>query len=228
MMRSADPGAADAVQLLEPERPPVGVDRMLRIQGYASPERVRSSVRAAAERNARRAEDLFRPAVQFRRVPVLACNAGVLSLAGDVELRSDAFSRFLSAAREVAVFAATTGDRIDEELARLAEEQQLLDMLFLETAAWLGLEAITKSFIAHLRAVTAGEGLRLTRRMGPGYAYKTEAGSADWPLEEQQALFALFGEAPLPVRLLESCAMLPKMSRSGLVGLVPNASVPST
>jgi hypothetical protein len=201
---------------------------MLRIQGYTEPGRVRPAVRAAAERNARLAETLFEPTVHFRRIPVLSCSDGVLSLSGDARLHCGAFMRFLTTAREIAVFVATAGNRIDDELTRLDAEQQLLDMLFLETAAWLGLEAITKAFIVHLRERAAENDLRLTRRMGPGYEYKIEGGKADWPLEEQRALFALFGDAALSVRLLESCAMLPKMSRSGIVGLIPTTSATAT
>jgi len=225
---SSLPSSAEAlVESLTPPSPRVGVDRMLRIQGYTEPGSVRRAVRAAAERNARRAEALFEPAVCYRRVAVTALGDGVLSLRGDVQLHCGAFSRFLSEAGEIAVFVATAGAGIDDELARLNQEQHLLDMLFLESAAWLGLEAITKSFVAHLRQRADGQGLRLTRRMGPGYAYKVAEGKAEWPLEEQPALFALFGDAALPVTLLPSCAMLPKMSRSGLVGLAPSAGAES-
>jgi hypothetical protein len=221
-MTQATPFVPPAVQTLQPRRPRIGVDRMLRIQGYTRPERVRRAVRLAAERNAGRAESLFEPDVRYRRVAVLGCDHAGLELHGGPRLHCGAFARFLCDAREVAVFVATAGSGIDEELARLNEAQQLLDMLFLETAAWLGIESITKTFIAHLRRRAAEDGLRLTRRMGPGYDYKIDGGKAAWPLEEQRTLFSLFGNTKLPVRLLESCAMLPKMSRSGLVGLVPS------
>jgi len=215
---------AASVEWLAPQDTRVGVDRMLRIQGYTQMDKVRPVVREAAERNAVRAESLFDPSICYRCIPVVSCIDGTLTLSGDASLHCGAFTRFLSAAREVAVFVSTAGPRIDDELARLHGEQELLDMLFLETASWLGIEEITKAFVIHLRARAAEEQMRLTRRMGPGYSYKTDSGSAEWPLEEQTALFSLFGEATLPVHLLESCAMLPKMSRSGLIGLVPSVS----
>ena len=216
--------SAAPVERLAPQGTRVGVDRMLRIQGYTQMDKVRPVVREAAERNAVRAESLFDPSVCYRRIPVVSCNDGTLTLSGHASLHCGAFTRFLFAAREIAVFVTTSGPRIDDELARLHEEQELLDMLFLETAAWLGIEEITKAFVVHLRARATEEHMRLTRRMGPGYSYKTDTGNAEWPLEEQTALFSLFGETTLPVHLLESCAMLPKMSRSGLVGLVPSVA----
>jgi len=42
-----------------------------------------------------------------------------------------------------------------------------------------------------------------------------------WPLEEQIGLFGLFKNAHLPVTVMASCAMQPKMSRSGLFGTAP-------
>ena len=216
--------SAASVEWLAPQGTRVGVDRMLRIQGYTAMDKVRPVVRETAERNAVRAEALFEPSVCYRRIRVVSCNDGTLALAGDTSLHCGAFTRFLSCAREVAVFVTTAGARIDDALARLHAEQELLDMLFLESAAWLGIEEITKAFVVHLRARAAEDQLRLTRRMGPGYSYKTDDGNAEWLLEEQVALFSLFGDTTLPVHLLESCAMLPKMSRSGLIGLVPSVA----
>ena len=45
------------------------------------------------------------------------------------------------------------------------------------------------------------------------------ADDSEWPLEEQKSLFALFEGRAISVQLLDSCAMIPKMSRSGLYGV---------
>ncbi len=78
----------------------------------------------------------------------------------------------------------------------------------------MAVERATRSFAQHLWSEAQGEGCRLTRRLGPGYA--------DWAVDEQTALFGVFAGVALPVRLLESCAMIPKKSRSGVYGLRPN------
>jgi cobalamin-dependent methionine synthase I len=85
--------------------------------------------------------------------------------------------------------------------------------LFLEMAGWLAVEQATKALALHVAEQVRDERLGPTRRLGPGYV--------DWPLDEQTGLFTLFEDAPLPVRLMESCAMIPKKSRSGLYGLRP-------
>ena len=74
-----------------------------------------------------------------------------------------------------------------------------------------------------LRAGAERDGWKMSLRMGPGYEYKLHngGGRVRWDLEQQADLFQLFAGSPLPVELLSSCAMLPKMSRSGLFGQAP-------
>ncbi len=196
-------------------------DRMLRIQGYTDPKQVRRPIRQAADEAAATVERLVEPDLCYRRVGVEGRVAEQLRLAGGTTLRCAAFPRFLDDSAEVVVFVLTAGGRIDSELARLNDEQRLLEMLFVETAGWLAVEEITKTFTRRLRAAARREGFKITRRMGPGYSYPSPGGVAEWPLDEQRHLFALLDDGDLPVTMLESCAMTPKMSRSGLIGLVP-------
>jgi hypothetical protein len=224
MVLTSSTSSGDAISPVESIRPAnlrILADRMLRIQGYTDPQGVRRPIRKAAEEAAATAEGLLEPDVRYRRIAVHECTADELHLAGGTTLHCPAFPRFLGKSPEVVVFALTAGGRIDEELERLNGEEMLLEMLFLETAGWLGVEEITKAFTSHLRAAAKREGLTITRRMGPGYSYASKQGEAHWPLEDQQSLFALLDGENMPITVLESCAMLPKMSRSGLIGLVP-------
>ena len=210
------------VETLKPEGLGILAERMLRIQGYTQPERVRPAVRRAAEHAAITMEQLVDPDVRYRRVAVEACTTEALQLAGGTALHCPAFARFLGSCPVVVVFLLTAGARVDEELDRLNDDGQLLEMLFLETAGWLAVEEITKAFAMHLRTAAREKGMKITRRMGPGYSYTSRQGEAMWPLEEQRHLFALLDDGNLPVDMLESCAMKPKMSRSGLIGMAPD------
>jgi len=93
--------------------------------------------------------------------------------------------------------------------------------LFLETVGWMAVEQATKRLLRHLGELVGPEGLVLTRRMAPGYSFSVGGRKCDWSLFEQPALFGIFRDVELPVRLLESGGMVPKMSRSGLYGLRP-------
>ncbi len=112
----------------------------------------------------------------------------------------------------------TLGAAFDEAIsARMAEEP--VDALFLDTAGWLSIERATRDLAQAIDRALAPR-LRSGGRLGPGYDYRAEEGRQRWPLEEQRELFSVFRGSPLPVELLESCAMMPKMSRSGLFALL--------
>lgn len=200
---------------------PIDPGRILRLQGYRDPARIRPRIKAIAEQVADRAASIIAPTIHYRLVPVLRLDGALLELPGEVRFENQAFARFLAGAEQVAVFVMTMGPALDQEVAAELDRDNLVAGLFLEMAGWLGIEWTTKQLAAHLGAWAREHGLRLTTRMGPGYRYKLHGMEVAWPLDQQERLFALFDDVPLPVRLLESSVMLPKMSRSGLYGLVP-------
>ena len=210
-----------------PLPPSVHPERILRIQGYSDLGRVRPVIRRAAGAMAAAAESLSTPGVVFRNVPIRDIDdAGVLWLEGGGRLTCPAFPRHLEGCTEVAPFVLTLGPALPARVIELIDAGDLLEGLLLETAGWLAIEDATRQFKSHLREAMAARGHRITSRMGPGYTYKVGGRQSMWALEEQPALFALLpGE--LPVALAGSCAMHPKMSRSGLYGVAP-LQIPGT
>ncbi|HYC38697.1 MAG TPA: hypothetical protein VEC19_19875 [Usitatibacter sp.] len=217
--------AANALARFTPVPPRLHFERILRIQGYSDLTRVRPVIRRTAESMAAIAERLSAPEVVFRHVRVASVGE-VLELQGGARLHCRAFARQLRGCSEVVPFALTVGQAIPQRVIDLAEAGDLLEGLLLETAGWLAIEDATRQFKGWLREAMIARGLRITSRMGPGYSYKIDGRMHDWPLEEQRTLFSLFGEAELPVKLMASCAMLPKMSRSGLYGIAPATPSP--
>ena len=210
------------VGVFEPGTPSIDPLKMLRIHGYKDMDKVRPVIRKTAEVISKRAARVMTSIVYFRRVPVVDCDANGIKLANGLAFENHAFAHYLSGAAEVVVVIITVGKGLDDEVIGCMEEDQFepLEALFLETAGWLGIESATRSFVGHLSELVEPEGLRPTQRMGPGYSYKVDGGLEMWSLEDQRQIFEVFEGVDLPVRLLESCAMLPKMSRSGLYGLV--------
>jgi len=197
----------------------INPERMLRVHGYRNTANLRPVIRKAAETIANLAERLIAPQVHYRRVGVRSLTGGELVLDDGVTFHNEAFSRHLGEAREVVIAIATMGPALDQEVIAHMDRFELL-----ETGGWLGIETVSKQFGDYLRALARGHGYRVSCRMGPGYAYKVDNREIRWDLEEQRQVFQAFEGIDLPVRLLESCAMLPKMSRSGLYGLAPRAS----
>ena len=221
---SADPGGIGASEIRSWSGPSVSVDprQILRVHRYSDPDAVRPAIREAAERVAGQVAELAAPVAAYRRVPIEQCAGGTLQLAGDVSFRCEAFDRLMHDCSQVVAFVLTLGPEVDDKVVGLMDAFEPLDALFVEAAGWLSIELTTRMFAASLRHDLDGEGLALASRMGPGYSYRKERGGAErveWPLDEQIELFKLFGGAALPVTLLESCAMQPKMSRSGVFGV---------
>lgn len=185
---------------------------LLRMQGYRDLARVRPRIRDIATRAAVLAQSVAAPEAYYRRVAIESCTAEALQLEG-ATFHSARFAKVFAGCAEVMVFVLTLGPALDAETERLTTNDEIVDALFLEMAGWLAVEQATKALALQVSDQVRGERLGLTRRLGPGYV--------DWPLDEQAGLFALLADVSLPVQLLESCAMLPKKSRSGLYGLRP-------
>ena len=189
----------------------IPVDPLLRMQGYRDLTQVRDRVRKIAANAAAIAEGLVAPDAYYRRLRIDECTTASLRLADGTVFHSQGFAKVLGGCTEVVAFVLTVGPKLDEEVALQSARDDLVMALFLEMAGWLAVERATKQLAEHLWSRAGAEGLRLSRRLAPGYA--------DWDLAAQGPFFGLFAGIDLPVRLLESSAMMPKKSRSGLYGL---------
>jgi len=197
------------------------VEPMLRIQGYTNLEKVRPVIKKTAARMAQTVVQCCDAKVYYRNLPVTDVSASRLTLADGTAFSCEAFARFHARSEQAVVFILTLGQRLDDEAGALDRQELLLEQLFLETAGWLGVEAVNKQFVRYLREEAGAQGWRITRRMGPGYTFKKDGRYCMWTLADQSALFGLFDDVKLPVSVLDSGAMLPRMSRTGLYGLVP-------
>lgn len=197
------------------------IDSVLRIQGYKNPDAVRQVIREMALKAVNVFMEKATPEVSYRIASVDSVDREGMRLDSGIHLKSPIFTQYLSESTQVVAFALTVGDQIDNQTTEWMNEEKLVEALFLESAAWLGVENATKQFVTILRQWAMRHNLRISRRLGPGYSYPVNGKSIQWELHDQQPLFAMFGDADISIRLLESSAMLPKMSRSGLFGITP-------
>lgn len=212
---------ASLVRRFEPLPAVVQHERILRMQGYADLSRVRPAITAAALAMARHAEALCQSQVAYQFRALQAVGSQTLELSHAGRLHSPAFATRLADCLEIVPFVLSCGQPIAQSVIDLADAGDLLEAVLLETAGWLCIEDATRQFKTMLRDVAALRACRITSRMGPGYSYRVAEQQVEWPLEDQPQLFALFGAATLPVELMASCAMAPKLSRSGLYGIAP-------
>jgi hypothetical protein len=222
------PPRPEELSFFRPSAPNVSGDRILRIQGYSDFTRVRPAIRRAADGMAALAGTMSTSCVAFRHVGIAANRLEGLELDGGHALHCRAFARALAGCTEVVPFVLTVGEPLCRQVMALADAGDLLEAVLLETAGWLCIEDATRQFKVGLREAASRRGLRITSRMGPGYSYRIDGGTCDWPLEEQALLFALLeGAERLPVSLMPSSAMQPKLSRSGLYGIAPPGHGPA-
>lgn len=210
-----EPGV-EAIGRFVPRGLAITVDTVLKVQGYADTSRVRPAVRAVAEAVTAVANRILTAEVRYRRIGILSISDGVLALDDGSQFHCRAFDRYLAGCREVVVFVLALGGSFERIARNFSVGNQMLEAILFEATGWMAVEQATKKFVRHLGEC---EGLKLTRRMAPGYSFPGSLEPDEWPLTEQAGLFALFAGVDLPLRLLESCAMTPKMSRSGLYGV---------
>ena len=208
-------------RMFEPKAIKIRVDQILRILGYSDMESVRPAVRNVCEEVVGQVQNVVKPIVYFKHKAIKSCAGGVLNIEDGITLHCQAFQRYMDGCDEAVALVLTLGQSIDDLEAEFSANEQLLEMVILETAGWLAIEQATRQFTIHLRDAQKPGRRRLSRRMAPGYGYKIDGKKCDWSLEEQPKIFEFFEPGSLPVQLLESCAMTPKMSRSGLFGLHP-------
>jgi hypothetical protein len=177
-------------------------ERVLRAH-YPSHVAVAPQVRATAEAMAAHALEIATPVAWQQQVPVEA-----------IAVTSATLGHSLRGCFAAHLFLVTLGPRLDERVRELFEAMDGLEGLFLDTAGWLALQSGLGALRRRLAARARSEGHRLARRAGPGYL--------DWPIEEQPVLVgALTAGAALPgIEVLESGAILPEKTLTGLFGLV--------
>lgn len=205
----------------QPDAPRIGVQQILRIQGYVEVEKVRPAIVRAAEAMAQLAQAKCEPRVAYRFHAVQGIDDQGLDLRSGVRLRSAAFRPRLEGCTEVVPFVLSCGEPLGQAVVDLAETGDLMEAVLLEAAGWLSVEDATRQFKDMLRVQVSERRQRITSRMGPGYSYRLGNQQVEWPLENHAELFAALEGGPLPVRLMPSCAMFPKLSRSGLFGVAP-------
>jgi hypothetical protein len=113
------------------------------------------------------------------------------------------------------LFVVTLGPRLDERVAELFNAMDGLEGLFLDTAGWVLVQSALGAVRRRLAERARADGHRLTRRTGPGYL--------DWPIAEQRVLVHTLaaGEVLPGIEVLESGAVLPEKTLTGLYGVIP-------
>ena len=208
--------AARGLEELKDLEVSVRAEQILRAH-YPDLAPVAAEVRATAAAMAAHSLEMARPVGWLRQVPIRAVETARVELEGGAMFNSATLANLLRESTAVQLFVVTLGPQIDARVHQLFEAMDGLEGLFLDTAGWVVVQSALSAVRRRCAAKARSEGHTLTRRIGPGYL--------DWPLEEQAIVFrALAGGDTLPpIEVLESGAILPEKTLTGLFGLVPQA-----
>lgn len=179
---------------------------------------VAAEVRATAAAMATHALQIATPVAWLRQVAIRGIDGAHVELKGGAIATSATLANSLRGSSAALLFVVTLGPRLDERVSQLFEAMDGLEGLFLDTAGWVVVQSALGAVRRELGRRARAEGHRVTRRAGPGYL--------DWPLAEQSTLVgALAAGTTLPsIEVLDSGAILPEKTITGLYGLIPLAA----
>ncbi len=159
----------------------------------------------------------FAPRYRYGIYQVAGGQSGSFSVLLDsgVSFVGQGIHRLLTQSRYAAVFALTIGDKIDAEMAKLAQ-QDFTEAYFLDGVASAMADGLLQVLKRELHDEAGKLNCELAYRFSPGYAR--------WDLQEQGKIFKLLKSEEIGMTLSETYFMIPQKSLSGVFGFKPNAS----
>lgn len=154
----------------------------------------------------------FEPRFRYKISRVLPGHSGSFSilLEGRVSFSGKGIHRLLTHSQYAAVFVLTVGERIDDEMARLSQDD-FAEAFFLDGIATTMTHGVLELLESELLNKANALGCKLGRRFAPGYAR--------WELIEQKKLFEFLKADEIGMALSDTYFMLPQKSISGVYSL---------
>jgi hypothetical protein len=118
---------------------------------------------------------------------------------------------FVKKSEHIVVFACTIGDKLEKHSKKLMQQNESLEGYIVDIIGSEYAEACASYLHKYIETFFQDKGLNLSNRFSPGYC--------NWPVSEQQNLFAVLGEKNCGIAITDSSLMLPVKSVSGIIGL---------
>ena len=186
-------------------------DEVCRYLGYGKDQGPTSSISSLIDEEIEEAYNLIEPLCFYQLVDIKRVRNPWVILEDGSRITSEVLSRVLSRCRQVAIFVANIGRSLEERVAQLMKEGQILRATILDAVGSEVAEKTACYLQDKVRELAISDGSEVTLRYSPGYC--------DWDITQQRVLFQAMNSAPLGVNLTEECLMVPRKSVSGLIGL---------
>lgn len=162
--------------------------------------------------------DLLQPRFTYQIKAIQDNYRGRIILNDQTEFRSPKLARTLKESSQLVCFVATIGRGIEREIKKLMHLNQLSEAYILDAMGSVAIEDMVEKFQTRMTAELGKKRLKSTLRFSPGYC--------DWPITQQQQLFALLNTDDIGVKLTDSCLMSPRKSISGVFGITSRKADP--
>jgi len=159
--------------------------------------------------------ELAAPFLSYKIKRIERIEESTVYLEEGIGFTSPILAKVLEPCDEMVFFIATIGSAVEEEVARLSDDNRLTEAYVLDRLGSLTAEYAVNAFYDNMKRHYSKKGYGVTLRFSPGYC--------DWPITEQQKLFLLVDAETIGVTMKESCLMHPRKSVSGVFGLFPQA-----
>lgn len=197
------------------ERFEIDIDRkrLYRRLGYSNGHSPRPAIVSTIDEAIEEAHGLIHPYHYYQIMDVKRIRRPKVTLVNGkkITITSDVMSWVLTPCEQALVFVCSIGPMLEERVAQLMEQGQMLKASILDAIGSEAAEQAAEQLQRQVREIANAGDAELTLRYSPGYC--------DWDITQQKLLFSVVGSDAVDVELSEGCLMTPQKSISGLIGV---------
>jgi hypothetical protein len=188
-------------------------DDVCQLLGYRDGGQPTASISALVDEELKEARELIEASSFYQLMDVedISPPTVVLENGTRITVTGEILSWVLSPCQLATVFVSSIGLPLENRVAELLEEGELLRGYILDAIGSTAANAAASYLRDRIRDLAKSEGAEITFRCSPGYC--------DWDIEEQRVLFEVMDSAQTGVDLSNDCLMTPRKSVSGLIGV---------
>ena len=163
------------------------------------------------------AEKVVTYSLHHRAIKIDSIKSGTVYLQGGPNFKSPMLTKVMKNCEDVICFVATIGSGLEEEVARLTDENRLSSAYILDSMGSTVTEVMVDRFHKSMEKRYKAKGKGVTLRFSPGYC--------DWPITEQKKLFRALDLNRMDIKLTDTCLMRPRKSVSGIFGILSSSNI---
>lgn len=184
--------------------------------GYTADAQISSRIESLIDEYMGKARNLIEPVYTYRVRDIEKIKGTVVVIDSSTMLESQVISQVLDPCNQVAVFALTIGNQLENMTAQLGEQGLILEAFILDSIGSSFTEKTAEFVNGIISEMASLHNQSVSRRFSPGYC--------DWHISQQKVLFEIF-DGNLPgIILSDDFMMTPEKSITGIIGIGPSES----